>query len=36
MQKLKGKKIVILVEDGFEQAELTSPKQALGRPGSSG
>lgn len=29
MQKLNGKKVAILVEDGFEQVELTSPKQAL-------
>lgn len=27
--ELSGKKIAILVEDGFEQVELTSPKQAL-------
>jgi protease I len=33
MQKLKGKKIAILVEDGFEQVELTSPKQALEEAG---
>lgn len=26
---LKGKKVAILVEDGFEQVELTSPKEAL-------
>lgn len=29
MQKLNGKRVAILVEDGFEQVELTSPKQAL-------
>jgi protease I len=29
MQRLNGKKVAILVEDGFEQVELTSPKQAL-------
>jgi protease I len=29
MQKLNGKKVAILVEDGFEQVEMTSPKQAL-------
>lgn len=29
MQTLNGKKVAILVEDGFEQVELTSPKQAL-------
>jgi protease I len=33
MQKLNGKKIAILVEDGFEQIELTSPKQALEEAG---
>jgi protease I len=33
MQKLNGKKIAILVEDGFEQVELTSPKQALEEAG---
>jgi protease I len=29
MQSLNGKKVAILVTDGFEQVELTSPKQAL-------
>ena len=29
MGKLKGKKIAILTEDGFEEVELTSPKKAL-------
>jgi protease I len=29
MAQLSGKKIAILVEDGFEQIELTSPKEAL-------
>ena len=29
MAQLSGKKIAILVEDGFEQVELTSPKEAL-------
>lgn len=29
MQNLQGKKVAILVEDGFEQIEMTSPKQAL-------
>ena len=29
MEKLKGKIIAILTEDGFEEVELTSPKQAL-------
>jgi protease I len=33
MQKLNGKKVAILVEDGFEQVELTSPKQALEEAG---
>jgi len=33
MQKLNGKRIAILVEDGFEQIELTSPKQALEEAG---
>jgi protease I len=28
-QKLKGKKIAILVADGFEQSELTEPRRAL-------
>jgi protease I len=27
--KLEGKKIAILVEEGFEQVELTEPKKAL-------
>jgi len=29
MGKLSGKRIAILTEDGFEQVELTSPKEAL-------
>jgi len=29
MQQLNGKKVAILVADGFEQVEMTSPKQAL-------
>jgi len=29
MKKLEGKKIAILLEDGFEEIELTSPQQAL-------
>jgi protease I len=33
MNTLNGKKIAILVEDGFEQIELTSPKQALEEAG---
>jgi protease I len=32
-QKLSGKKIAILVTDGFEQVELTEPKQALEQAG---
>lgn len=32
-QKLSGKKIAILVADGFEQVELTAPKQALEQAG---
>jgi protease I len=33
MQKLNGRKVAILVEDGFEQIELTSPKMALEEAG---
>jgi len=33
MQRLTGKKVAILVEDGFEQIELTSPRQALEEAG---
>jgi len=29
MAKLKGKKIAILVTDGFEQVEMTEPRAAL-------
>lgn len=29
MTKLKGKKVAILTENGFEETELTSPKKAL-------
>jgi protease I len=32
-QKLTGKKVAILVADGFEQVELTEPKQALDEAG---
>jgi len=32
-QSLNGKKVAILVEDGFEQIELTSPKEALEEAG---
>jgi hypothetical protein len=28
--RLHGKKVAILVEDGFEQVELTEPKRAVG------
>jgi protease I len=31
--KLEGKRVAILVEEGFEQIELTSPKEALEREG---
>lgn len=33
MEKLKGKKIAILTEDGFEKIELTSPQEALEEAG---
>ena len=33
MQKLDGKRVAILVADGFEQVELTEPKQALEKAG---
>jgi protease I len=33
MQSLQGKKVAILVEDGFEQVELTSPQEALEQAG---
>lgn len=33
MPNLQGKKVAILVENGFEQVELTSPKQALEEAG---
>src|SRR5688572_20007267 len=32
-KKLKGKKVAILVENGFEQVELTEPKAALEQAG---
>jgi protease I len=32
-QALRGKKVAILVEDGFEQVELTEPRQALTEAG---
>jgi protease I len=28
-RKLEGKKVAILVTDGFEQVEMTKPRQAL-------
>lgn len=33
MEKLKGKTVAILTENGFEEVELTSPKQALEEAG---
>ncbi|MEO5562089.1 MAG: type 1 glutamine amidotransferase domain-containing protein [Chitinophagaceae bacterium] len=33
MSKLKGKKVAILTENGFEEVELTSPKKALEEAG---
>jgi protease I len=33
MDKLAGKKVAMLVTDGFEQAELTSPRKALEEQG---
>jgi protease I len=33
MASLDGKKVAILVTDGFEQAELTGPKEALEKAG---
>ena len=33
MKSLQGKKIAILTENGFEEVELTSPKQALEEAG---
>ncbi|HYJ62457.1 MAG TPA: DJ-1/PfpI family protein, partial [Parafilimonas sp.] len=35
MKSLQGKKIAILTENGFEEVELTSPKQALEEAGAS-
>jgi protease I len=32
-QSLRGKKVAILVEDGFEQVEMTEPRQALTEAG---
>ena len=33
MENLKGKKVAILVADGFEQVELTEPRKALDEAG---
>ncbi len=33
MANLKGLKVAILVEDGFEQVELAEPRKALGEAG---
>src|SRR5689334_15750249 len=33
MGKLEGKKVAVLVENGFEQVELTSPVETLRREG---
>jgi protease I len=33
MAKLKGKKVAILVTDGFEQVEMTAPREALDAEG---
>jgi protease I len=33
MKSLQGKKVAILTENGFEEVELTSPKQALEEAG---
>ena len=33
MENLKGKKVAILTENGFEESELTSPKKALEEAG---
>jgi protease I len=33
MQTLKGRKVAILTENGFEEVELTSPKKALEEAG---
>ena len=32
-ENLKGQKVAILVADGFEQVEMTGPKQALEEAG---
>ena len=33
MKKLTGKKVAIIIENGFEEVELTSPKKALEEAG---
>ncbi len=33
MAELRGMKVAILVDDGFEQVELVEPKQALDQAG---
>ena len=33
MQDLQGKRVAILVENGFEQVELTEPRKALEQAG---
>ena len=33
MESLLGKRVVILVTDGFEQVELTEPRKALDQAG---
>ena len=33
MENLEGVKVAILVDDGFEQVELTEPRQALDQAG---
>jgi protease I len=33
MAKLDGKKVAILVADGFEQVEMTKPRAALDKAG---
>jgi len=32
-RKLEGKKVAIPVADGFEQVEMTEPREALGKAG---
>src|SRR5947207_7688093 len=35
MNDLKGKRVAIIVTDGFEQVEMTSPREALQKAGAS-